>query len=390
MHEPEQLPSPQDQTPSQSAGERWMQRALALARQSVGLASPNPHVGCVLVKDEKLVGEGFHEYDRKDHAEIVALQQAGGNARGATAYVTLEPCSHTGRTGPCADALIRAGVARVVVATADPNPEVNGKGIERLTNAGIAVETGVCAAEARELNNGFARRIRTGLPFVTLKAGVSLDGRIAPHAGKPGPGAPLPAGPIMLTGDESRADVQRLRHASDVIITGINTILADNPRLNDRSGLPRRRPLLRVVLDSALRLRLDSQLVRSASDDVLVFCTTPIGERQKALEALGVRVEVVEASNGSSRVSLNRVLERLGELGMNSALLEAGSQMTATALGQQLVDRLVLYYAPILLGTAAVPLSNSIEPWQWPIAQTSVQQFGRDVRIEACLRDPWA
>jgi len=368
-----------------------MKQALGLARKSIGLASPNPHVGCVLVKDGRAVGEGLHEYDRKDHAEVVALKKAQGEARGATAYVTLEPCSHTGRTGPCADALIQAGVARVVVATPDPNPAVNGEGIERLRNAGIVVDTGVGLAEARELNDGFARHIRTGLPFVTLKAGLSLDGRIAPAPGTVTPGSFAHAAPVMLTGDESGADVQRLRHASDAIVTGINTVLTDNPRLTDRSGLPRRRPLLRVVLDSALRLRLDSQLVRTANEDLVVFCTTPSHERQKSLEALGVRVEVVEgAGRGAARASLRQVLERLGQEGITSALLEGGSQVNASALGHQLVDKLVLYYAPILLGVAAVPLVSSIEEWKSPLTPAAVRQFGRDFRVESYVRDPWA
>jgi diaminohydroxyphosphoribosylaminopyrimidine deaminase/5-amino-6-(5-phosphoribosylamino)uracil reductase len=381
---PEQRPSSTEENSTQSADERWMKHALNLARRSIGLASPNPVVGCALVKDGQLVGEGSHEYDRRDHAEIVALKQALGEARGATAYVTLEPCSHTGRTGPCADALIRAGVARVVVATGDPNPQVNGQGIDRLRNAGIAVDSDVCVTEARELNDGFARHIRSGLPFVTLKAGLSLDGRIAPAPGKPGPGHIAAA--VMLTGEESRADVQRLRHASDAILTGINTVLTDNPLLTDRSGLPRRRPLLRVVLDSALRLRLDSQLVRTAKDDLLVFCTTPNHERQKALGALGVRVEVVEGS----RVSLGQVLERLGQEGITSALLEGGSQVNASALGHQLVDKLVLFYAPIFLGVTAIPLTSSMEPWKSPVMRPSIQQFGRDFRFEGYLRDPWA
>jgi diaminohydroxyphosphoribosylaminopyrimidine deaminase/5-amino-6-(5-phosphoribosylamino)uracil reductase len=374
----------------QATDERWMKRALDLARKSIGLASPNPNVGCVLVKNDVVVGEGFHEYEQKDHAEIVALKKAGVDARGSTAYVTLEPCSHTGRTGPCADALIQAGVARVVVATSDPNPQVNGKGIDRLRKAGIEVINNVCIAEARELNDGFARHIRTGLPFVTLKAGVSLDGRIAPVPRRPGQGHVAPVAPIMLTGEESLADVQRLRHASDALITGINTVLLDNPRLTDRSGLPRRRPLMRVILDSALRLRLDSQLVRTAKDDLLVFCTTPNHERHKALEALGVRVEVVEGSFGASRASLGQVLERLGQMGLTTAMLEAGSQVNASALTLQLVDKLTLFYAPILLGVAAVPLVNSIDEWKWPMTRTSVQNFGRDIRVESYLRDPWA
>ncbi len=365
-----------------------MKHALGLARKSIGFASPNPNVGCVLVKNDVAVGEGFHQYERKDHAEIVALKQAGDRARGATAYVTLEPCAHTGRTGPCADALIQAAVARVVVATGDPNPKVNGEGIKRLRNAGIVVDVDVCRAEARELNDAFARHIRTGRPFFTLKAALSLDGRLAPAPGKPAPGRE--AMPIMLTGEESSFDVHRLRHASDAIITGINTALTDNPRLTDRSGLPRRRPLLRVVLDSALRLRLDSQLVRTAKDDLLVFCTTPTSERQKALEALGVRVEIVGGSSRGSRVSLSAALERLGQLGMTSALLEAGSQVNASALGQQLVDKLVLFYAPLILGAAGVPMVSSIDEWKQPITRTSIERFGKDFRIEGYLHDPWA
>jgi diaminohydroxyphosphoribosylaminopyrimidine deaminase/5-amino-6-(5-phosphoribosylamino)uracil reductase len=341
-------------------------------------------VGCVLVKDEAVVGRGFHEYDRLDHAEVVALKSAGGDARGSTAYVTLEPCCHTGRTGPCTDALIEAGVARVVMATGDPNPAVNGQGIERLRAAGIAVDAGVLACEARELNDGFARFIRTRLPFVTLKAGLSLDGRIAPAPGT------APSGiPVMLTGEASRMAVQKMRHAADALITGINTVLTDDPLLTDRTGLPRRRRLLRVVLDSALRLRLDSKLVRTAQDDVLVFCTISTSERQRALEALGVRVERVEAGPGGARVSLRRVIERLGEMEITSAMIEGGSQLASSALGHQTVDKLSLFYAPMFLGAAGVPLLNSIESSRPEWARVSVEQLGQDFWFEGYLRDPW-
>ena len=364
--------------------EHWMRAALDLARQSVGLASPNPAVGCVLVKDDVVVGRGFHEYGQLDHAEVVALKAAAGEARGSTAYVTLEPCCHTGRTAPCTEALIEAGVAIVVVATGDPNPAVNGQGIERLRSAGIPVDVGVLAGEARKLNDGFARYIRTGLPFVTLKAGVSLDGRIAPAPGT------APAGiPVMLTGEESRMAVQRMRHASDALITGINTVLTDDPLLTDRTGLPRRRRLQRVVLDSALRLRLDSKLVRTAQEDVLVFCTIPVSERQRALEALGVRVERVEAGTGGARVSLRRVIERLGEMEITSAMIEGGSQLSSSALGLNAVDKLSLFYAPMFLGAAGVPLLNSIESSRPEWANVCVQQLGNDVWFEGYLRDPW-
>lgn len=381
--DPTSTPMPQDAAQAHY-DDHWMNEALELAYGSVGLASPNPVVGCVLVKGETVVGKGFHEYDLLNHAEIVALKAAGGEARGATAYVTLEPCCHTGRTGPCTEALIQAGVVRVVVATADPNPEVNGQGIARLREAGIDVKVGVRAAWARDLNEAFAHYIQTKLPFVTLKAGLSLDGRIAPAPGTAPPGAP-----VMLTGETSRAAVQRMRHASDALITGINTVLTDDPLLTDRTGLPRRRPLLRVVLDSALRVRLDSKIVRTAQDDVLIFCTIPTSERQRALEALGVRVERVEAFPGGARVSLKRVLERLGEMEIISAMIEGGSQLISSALKLEAVDKLSLFYAPMFLGAAGVPLLNSVESLRPPWTRVSTEQLGRDIWFEGYLRDPW-
>src|ERR1700733_267889 len=314
---------------TQQIDEQWMEKALRLAEQSVGLASPNPAVGCVLVRDDASVGQGFHEFDRRDHAEVVALKQAGKKARGATAYVTLEPCSHQGRTGPCANALIAAGVSRVVVATGDPNPAVNGQGIARLRAAGISVRTDVLHSEARALNDVFAKYIQTKLPFVTLKAGVSLDGRIAPAPGS------VPAGePHYITSDASRAVVLQMRHACDALITGVDTVIADDPLLTDRSGLPRRRPLLRVVLDSSLRLPLDSKLVGSAKDDLLVFHLSADSGRVRALESLGVRLERIEAEAGSQRLSLKAVLKRLGELQILNAMFEAGSRLNGVALTQ--------------------------------------------------------
>lgn len=364
--------------------EHWMRRAIELAEQSIGLASPNPNVGCVLVKKKKIVGEGFHTYDQRDHAEIVALKVAGPNAKGSTAYVTLEPCSHAGRTGPCADALIQAGVTRVVAATADPNPEVNGCGLERLRQASIAVETGLLGDEARELNDGFARYVQTRLPFVTLKAGLSLDGRIAPA-----PGFRKARAPFMLTGPESQAEVQRMRHASDAVITGIGTVLADDPLLTDRGGLPRRRPLLRVVLDSNLRLTLDSRLAQTVNDDLLIFCTNPDPEHHRALEARGIRIEQLEPDPDTNRVPLLQALHRLGELEITSAMLEAGAQLNAAALNGH-VDKLALFYAPRFLGPAAVPFVASDEPLQIQPIRTRQRAFGRDRELEAWLRNPWA
>ena len=266
--------------------QQWMELALRQAERSVGLASPNPAVGCVLVKGDSLVGEGFHEYDRRDHAEIVALKQAGPLAQGATAFVTLEPCSHQGRTGPCADALISAGITRVVVATVDPNPDVHGKGIARLRAAGVEVSTGVLEEPARRLNDGFAKFVTAFLPFVTMKVAATLDGRIAPSQSEA-------RGHFWISGNEARAEVHRMRHAVDALIVGVGTIIADDPLLTDRSDLPRRRPLLRVVLDTNLRTPLDSQLVKTAYQDVLIFFSHADVSAQKALEARGVRLQQI-------------------------------------------------------------------------------------------------
>lgn len=374
-----------------------MQRALELAQQSLGLASPNPAVGCVLVRDGQIVGEGLHEYDKKNHAEIVALKKAGDAARGATAYVTLEPCCTTGRTGPCTEALIAAGVARVVVATEDPNPAVHGKGVARLESAGITVEVGLEQCEARRLNDGFARYIRTKLPLVTLKAAVSLDGRIAPA-----PGTAPRGEPVYLTGEKSRGAVQKMRHDVDAVITGINTVLEDDPMLTDRSGLPRRRPLLRVVLDSGLRIPLDSKLVRTAQEDLLIFCGVAPTQRQQTLEALGVRVERVEgvevprgalAGRGKrgrrGGVSLRAVLQRLGEMEILSVMLEAGGQVNSSALSGGYVDRITLFYAPLFLGPEAVPLLQ--ESISAPALQfaPAIACIGQDMRVDAYLRNVW-
>jgi len=363
---------------------RWMRRALEMAQASKAVSSPNPAVGCVLVRDGVVVGEGFHDYERRDHAEVVALKQAGDAARGSTAYVTLEPCCHTGRTGPCTEALIAAGVARVVAATGDPNTEVNGQGFARLREAGVAVECGEGAEEARALNDAFAGFIRTGLPFVTLKAGVSLDGRIAP-----GEGVKRKKEPYFLTGPESLADVQRMRHEHDVLLTGINTVLADDPHLTDRTGLPRRRSLLRLVLDAELRLPLESKLVGEANEDVMVFCSEPTAASMAVLEARGVRVEVVR-SRMPGRVLMEDVLRRLADMKMISVMIEAGGQVAASALQEGLVDKLVLYYAPVMLGSGGLPLMEKREMERLDVRRVETVQFGRDVRWTGYLRDPWS
>lgn len=370
-----------------------------MARRSLGVATPNPAVGCLIIRDGGIVGRGFHGYDWLEHAEVVALKDAARYSRGSTAYVTLEPCCHTGRTGPCTRALIEAGVSRVVVATGDPNPEVNGKGIDELRAAGIEVITGVLEKEAQHINDGFARHIRTGLPFVTLKAAMSLDGRIAPAPGTTPHGAP-----VYITAEKTRTEVHRMRNSADAVVTGINTVLQDDPQMTDRSGMARRRPLLRVVLDAALRIPLDSKMVRNAKEDLLIFCTVAPTEKQKTLEAMGVRVERVDPEvigNGESRrsgesgvrrsgVSLTQVIKRLGAMDLLSVLLESGAQLNGSALSGQHVDKLTLFYAPIFLGPNAVPLMHETITGPLIYGAPAVTSIGQDIRIDAYLRDPWA
>lgn len=355
--------------------QQWMERALKQAEQSVGLASPNPAVGCVLVRDERVVGEGFHEYDRRDHAEVVALKQAGPLARGSTAYVTLEPCSHYGRTGPCADALLAAGVTRVVMATADPNPQVHGEGIARLRAAGVEVRSGVLEEPARRLNDGFARFITSSLPFVTMKVASTLDGRIAP-------GQRSEPAPHWITGEPARAEVHRMRHAVDAVVAGVGTILADDPLLTDRSQLKRRRPLMRVVLDSKLRTPLNSRLVKTADQDVLIFFSDAADADRRALETSGIRLVQIP------RVEMKDVLKRLGEMQITSVLLEGGAEVYTSALNQGLVGRLMLFYAPRFLGGQAVPMLGSLEAIP-PIGEYSLRKIGEDFVLEAYLRNPW-
>ncbi len=361
-----------------------MRQALALAEASVGLASPNPQVGCVLVRHGRVIGEGAHRYDARDHAEIVALK-AAGEARGATAYVTLEPCTHHGRTGPCADALMRAGIRRCVVATLDANPVVRGRGVERMREAGIVVEVGTLELEARELNDAFAWSITRQRPMVTLKAALSVDGKLAP----PAP-ARLRIEPHWLTGPESRAEVQRMRHASDAILTGIGTVLADDPALTDRTGFERRRPLLRVVLDTLLRIPLESRLVTSAQSDVLVFCGGNAAEdRVGALERLGVWVKRVR---GSRRLNLMDVLSALHEQQVLSVLLEAGTALNGAFLTDGLVQKVVLFYAETELGEGALAFAEGVENpflFEQGLKRVKRQMFGQDICVSGTLVDPW-
>ncbi|HMG02830.1 MAG TPA: bifunctional diaminohydroxyphosphoribosylaminopyrimidine deaminase/5-amino-6-(5-phosphoribosylamino)uracil reductase RibD [Edaphobacter sp.] len=366
-----------------------MWHALHLAAGTIALASPNPQVGCVIVRDGQILGAGAHLYDNYDHAEIVALKQAassGLSVQGATAYVTLEPCSHHGRTGPCADALIAAGITRVVVATADPNPLVGGRGIERLRAAGIEVTVGVLQHEARGLNEAFAHFIRTRRPFVTLKAALSADGKLAPP-----PASRLPNQPHWLTGPAARDEVQRLRYASDAILTGIGTVLADDPLLTDRTQTPRRRPLLRVVLDTHLRLPYTSQLFRSANRDLLILtsASSPTGKIDD-LRKDGIEVEIIPDHAG--RLSLPSVLEVLAERKILSVLLEAGPHLNGAFLSQDLVDKAILFHSQAELGDQALPFAHGVASpadFEQTLHHITRATFGPDSCITGYLRDPW-
>jgi diaminohydroxyphosphoribosylaminopyrimidine deaminase / 5-amino-6-(5-phosphoribosylamino)uracil reductase len=369
--------------------EAFMQRALALARETVALASPNPQVGCVLVRDNKIIAEGAHLYANRDHAEIAALKQAherGVDPAGATAYVTLEPCSHHGRTGPCADALIAAHVARVVVATEDPNPQVSGQGIARLRAAGIEVTLGTLQQPARDLNDAFAHFIQHHRPFVTLKAALSVDGYLAPAQQ-----TRTPNQPHWLTGAESREQVQRLRHASDAILTGVGTVLADDPALTDRTGQPRRRPLLRVVLDTHLRIPLTSQLVDTANHDLLIL-TAPSASPEKieVLRQAGAEVQTIPEQD--NHLSLAAALKILAERSILSLLLESGTRLNGAFLRQDLVDKAILFYSETELGPQSLPFAEGIASpylFQQSLHRISRASFGTDACISGYLHDPW-
>jgi diaminohydroxyphosphoribosylaminopyrimidine deaminase / 5-amino-6-(5-phosphoribosylamino)uracil reductase len=364
-----------------------MDRALALAQKGVGLASPNPTVGCVIVRDGEIIGEGFHEYDKLAHAEIVALRMAGEKARGATLYVTLEPCNHSGRTSPCTEAVIAASVRRVVAAMEDPNPKTSGRGFARLREAGIEVESGVLEAEARRLNESFALWIRTGKPLVTLKSALTLDGQLAlpgDRSALNGKDFPPRKRTGWITSEESRAEVQRMRHASDALLTGIGTIHADDPLLNDRSGLPRRRRLLRVVLDSTLALRPKARLVKSVSADLLVFSSQRASARRiRAFRKMGVAVMVVPARGG--RLDLGRVLAELARLEIQSVLLECGPTLNGAALRAGIVDKLALFYAPKISGESRVPFALAPKLQLSALHSTTMRPCGPDFLWEGYL-----
>jgi diaminohydroxyphosphoribosylaminopyrimidine deaminase/5-amino-6-(5-phosphoribosylamino)uracil reductase len=375
-----------------------MAMALDEARQSIALASPNPCVGAVVVTPQgNVIGSAHYLYEGKSHAEVLALAQAGAEARGSTLYLNLEPCCHQGRTPPCVNTIIAAGVRRVVAAMTDPNPLVSGKGFHALRGRGIEITTGVLEHEARKLNEAFAKFIRTRTPLVTLKAGMTLDGKIAPPPGESDNPSALGASGASggwITSPEARAHVQELRHASDAIMVGVGTIVADDPLLTDRSGLPRRRPLLRVILDSRLRLPLESRVVKTCRSDVVVFCAFAEERKKQQLEERGVRVFQVGLGGADGRPDLPQIITRLGEMEIIGLLIEGGALVNWTALIAGVVDKVFLYYAPkILAGTGSVPFAGGRgfrhmnEAAQ--VKSLTVHRFGEDFAVEGYIRDPY-
>lgn len=375
-----------------------MRQTLELARRGTALASPGARVGAIITDSNgEIAGSGFYTFEGIKHAEVLALEQAGPRARGGTIYLNLEPHCHQGRTPPCTDALIAAGIKRVVAAMADPNPKVAGKGFEQLRAAGIGVETGLMEAEALRVNEAFARFILARLPLVTLKSGMTLDGKIAPPPGdslNPSALGAIGATGGWITSEEARTHVQQLRHESDAIMVGVGTIIADDPLLTDRTGLPRRLPLLRVVLDSRLRCPLESRLVKTAKDDVLIFCSFAEEKKRRLLEERGIRVEQVPLGSSDGRPDVARIALRLGELGITSLLIEGGALVNWAALDAGVVDKIFLYYAPkILAGGGSVPFAGGegfrrlSEAAQ--VKNIVLHRFGEDFAVEGYLRDPY-
>ena len=376
---------------------KYLRRALELAQKSFGLASPNPNVGAVLVDSSgEILGEGFHTYDGKKHAEVLALESAGEKARGSTLYINLEPCCHQGRTGPCTEALIAAGITRVVACTADPNPAVSGRGFARLRQAGVQVTSGILEEEARPLNDAFAKYVRYHLPLVTLKAAMTLDGKIAPPP-EDLSGGRLPAGGPTggwITSDEARAHAQLLRHQHDAILVGVGTVIADNPLLTDRSSLPRRRPLLRVIVDSHLRLPLESRIVQTANNDVLVFCSFAEEKRKQQLQSKGIQVEQVASAGPDGRPDLQAICRRLAEREITSVMIEGGAMVNWAALASGTADKVFFYYSPkILAGRGSVPFAAG--PGFRKMSEAAhlkwlrLHRFGEDFAVEGYLRDPY-
>jgi diaminohydroxyphosphoribosylaminopyrimidine deaminase / 5-amino-6-(5-phosphoribosylamino)uracil reductase len=356
----------------------FMRRALELAARGLGLAPPNPMVGALVAADGKVVGEGWHEGPGTAHAEIGALRAAGDRARGATLYVTLEPCSHQGRTPPCAPVVAGSGISRVVVGSLDPNPIVDGRGLAYLRAQGLEVAEGVCGDEARELVAGFSKHVLTGLPFVTLKLAMSLDGKVAARDGSS----------RWITGEAARRDAHRLRAAAGAIVVGVGTVTADDPALTVRLQGYRGRQPMRVVLDARGRTPADAVVLRNDAPTLVVTTASAPLERRIAWESAGAEVLVEAEADGSSRLDLARVLELLGKRDVQDVLIEGGPTVAWSALEAGLVDRMVVYLAPKLIGGVEAPSAlggsgiASIAD-AFPLSIVRVERLGEDLKVVA-------
>lgn len=359
----------------------YMSEALQLARRGLYTTDPNPRVGCVLVNKGEVVGRGWHARAGEPHAEVHALREAADRAAGATAYITLEPCSHHGRTPPCADALIEAGVSRVVVAMQDPNPQVAGEGVARLRAAGVRVDTGVMQAEAETLNPGFITRMQRGRPFVRCKLAMSLDGRTAMASGES----------KWISGEASRQDVQRLRARSSAVMTGIGTVLADNPSMNVRiaaselAGIEPVRQPLRVLLDPGLQCPPDARMLSLAGETLILTAAGQPDKNWQPLLDAGAELETVAADRRG--LDLQRVLEKLATRHINEVLLETGMTLAGAMLQAGFVDELIVYIAPHLMGDAGRGLLHlpGLDSMQDRVALhiTDLRSVGSDIRITA-------
>ncbi len=359
---------------------KWMSRALELAALARGRTSPNPMVGAVLVRDNQLVGEGFHAYAGSDHAEAAALREAGSASVGATLYVSLEPCCHFGRTPPCVEQILQAGVRRVVAACEDPNPAVSGKGIAALRAAGLSVDVGVLAEEAARLNEGFFTHVRTGRPFVILKVAASLDGKIATRTGDS----------RWISGESARRRVHQLRNEVDAVLVGIGTVLRDDPQLTTRLGIADQRDPIRVIVDNLARCPLRAKVVNRASTAPTILAVSQMAPRTKleALQQAGMQVVVVE--NSPRRVSLERLVEALGKRGILSVMIEGGAEINASALREGIVDKVLVFLAPILIGGKSTPTAvggEGIETLSQALRlrEVRVERFDGDILVEGYI-----
>ncbi len=348
----------------------YMARALQLARKGCYTTDPNPRVGCVLVKHDKIISEGWHVKAGLGHAEIVALNQLA-NAQGATAYVTLEPCSHYGKTGPCCDALINAGIQRVVIAMQDPNPLVVGQGIKKMQDAGLQVVCGVLQQDAKALNPGFIKRMTTGLPFVRSKLAMSLDGRTAMASGES----------KWITSAESRANVQKLRAESSVVLTGVNTVLADDPGLNVRLDEDVVQPI-RVILDSQLQIPSSAKMLGLSGQTWVLTCSR---DKQKIVNLENSGCQVFQIKSKECRLDLEAVLVFLGQQQINTVLVEAGATLNGSLLNENLVDEWLVYMAPCILGDQGrglfhLPAMQKMKDKK-QLKMTAVRQIGPDLKL---------